>query len=122
MNKIVSTLKEYGVFFIASVDGDTARVRPFGAVTEIDDKVYAVNANVEFDKILLLDYYCSERSEQIPIELKYLTASQKHIKEEFLLEHSLKKNECLRIIENKIYIFDYSEKNPVDERYNFTKL
>ena len=78
--------------------------------------------SVEFDKILLLDYYCSERSEQIPIELKYLTASQKHIKEEFLLEHSLKKNECLRIIENEIYIFDYSEKNPVDERYNFTKL
>lgn len=32
MNSIVTALKNVGVFFIATIDGEQSRVRPFGAV------------------------------------------------------------------------------------------
>lgn len=40
MSKIYDFLKEAGVFFIATEDGDQARVRPFGLVFEYEDKLY----------------------------------------------------------------------------------
>jgi len=40
MNKATELLKEAKTFFIATVEGDQPRVRPFGAVAEIDGKTY----------------------------------------------------------------------------------
>ena len=40
MGKIYDFLKEAGVFFIATEDGEQARVRPFGLVFEFEDKLY----------------------------------------------------------------------------------
>jgi uncharacterized pyridoxamine 5'-phosphate oxidase family protein len=40
MNKIVEELKKTGTFFVATVDSDQPRVRPFSSVTEIDGKPY----------------------------------------------------------------------------------
>ncbi len=34
MNRIVEEMKKLGVFFVATVDGDQARVRPFSSVAE----------------------------------------------------------------------------------------
>ena len=39
MNKIYTFLKEAGVFYLATVDGDRPRLRPLGAVLEADGKV-----------------------------------------------------------------------------------
>ena len=39
MSKIKDYLSEAGVFFLATVDGDQPKVRPLGAVMEMDDKV-----------------------------------------------------------------------------------
>ncbi len=39
MNTIVEALKNTGVFFIATIDGEQSRVRPFGAVEEIQGKI-----------------------------------------------------------------------------------
>ncbi len=39
MNKIYAFLKEAGVFYLATVDGDRPRLRPLGAVLESDGKV-----------------------------------------------------------------------------------
>ena len=39
MNKIYAFLKEAGVFYLATVDGDRPRLRPLGAVLEADGKV-----------------------------------------------------------------------------------
>lgn len=36
MNQIVEELKKTGTFFVATMDGDQPRVRPFGSVAEID--------------------------------------------------------------------------------------
>lgn len=47
MNNIVKTLKDYGIFFVASNDGDGARVRPFSSVTEIAGKVYICTNNTK---------------------------------------------------------------------------
>jgi uncharacterized pyridoxamine 5'-phosphate oxidase family protein len=45
MKKIVDLLHEAGVFHIATVDGDHARVRPFGFVMEFEGKLYFTTGN-----------------------------------------------------------------------------
>ena len=45
MNSIVTALKNAGVFFIATIDGEQSRVRPFGAVEEIDGKICFLTSN-----------------------------------------------------------------------------
>lgn len=76
----------------------------------------------EFDELLLLDYYCSERSEQIPIDLKYLTSHQKELKEELSKTVSDKNKNSVRLIGDKAYIFNYESKDPVNERYSFSQI
>ena len=39
MNKIVEELKKTGVFYLATIDGDQARVRPISAVEDINGEV-----------------------------------------------------------------------------------
>ena len=45
MNKIVNELKKVKVFFIATVDGQSARVRPFASVTEYEGGAYICCGN-----------------------------------------------------------------------------
>lgn len=45
MNKAVELLQKSKVFYIATIDGDQPRVRPYGAVAEIDGKVYLCTNN-----------------------------------------------------------------------------
>jgi len=40
MNKATEWLQKAGTFYVATVEGDQPRVRPFGAVGEIDGKTY----------------------------------------------------------------------------------
>ena len=40
MNKIVEELKNVGTFYIATVEKDQPRVRPFSSVTEFEDNIY----------------------------------------------------------------------------------
>jgi uncharacterized pyridoxamine 5'-phosphate oxidase family protein len=46
-SKVADLLKESKVFHIATIDGDQSRVRPFGAVAEIDNRVYLCTANTK---------------------------------------------------------------------------
>lgn len=45
MNKIVEELRKTGVFYVATVEGDQPRVRPFSSVTEIDGQLYICTNN-----------------------------------------------------------------------------
>lgn len=45
MNKVVEALKDVGTFYVATIDGDQARVRPFSSVTEFEGKVYLCTGN-----------------------------------------------------------------------------
>ena len=47
MNKIVEALKSTGVFYLATIDGDQARVRPISAVEDINGKVYICTNNTK---------------------------------------------------------------------------
>ncbi len=40
MNEVYEFLKECGVYFLATVDGDQPRVRPFGTIDVFEDRLY----------------------------------------------------------------------------------
>lgn len=40
MKETYEFLKECGVFYLATVEGDQPRVRPFGAINVFEDKLY----------------------------------------------------------------------------------
>ena len=40
MNRVVEALKEHSPFFVATVEGDAPRVRPFSSVTEFEGNLY----------------------------------------------------------------------------------
>jgi uncharacterized pyridoxamine 5'-phosphate oxidase family protein len=45
MDKVIESLRKAGVFHFATVDGDRARVRPFGFVMEFGGKLYFTTGN-----------------------------------------------------------------------------
>ena len=45
MNEVLNFLKETHVFFVATMDKDQPRVRPFGALTEFEGKLYLITSN-----------------------------------------------------------------------------
>lgn len=45
MNRIVEELKKVGVFYLASIDKDSPRVRPFGSICEIENHAYICTGN-----------------------------------------------------------------------------
>ena len=45
MNKVVEELKKVKVFYIATIDEDRARVRPFGSITEFEGNAYICTGN-----------------------------------------------------------------------------
>ena len=47
MNKALEFLKESGVFYLATTEGDQPRVRPFGAVFEYEGKLYILTNNTK---------------------------------------------------------------------------
>lgn len=47
MDKVVQFLKDCKTFYIATMDGDQPRVRPFGAVMKYDDKLYICTNNTK---------------------------------------------------------------------------
>lgn len=47
MNRIVEELKATKVFYVATIDGDQPRVRPFSSVAEIDGQLYICTNNTK---------------------------------------------------------------------------
>ena len=47
MDRVVKFLKEAGTYYLATVDGDQARVRPFGTVNVFEGKVYIQTGKVK---------------------------------------------------------------------------
>lgn len=47
MKKALEFLQECGTFYIATVEGDQPRVRPFGAIFEYEGKLYTVTNNTK---------------------------------------------------------------------------
>ena len=47
MNEVYEFLKKAGTFYLATVDGNQPRVRPFGAVNVFEDKLYLQTGKVK---------------------------------------------------------------------------
>lgn len=47
MNRIVEALKQTQVFYVATLEGDQPRVRPFSSVTEFEGSVYLCTNNTK---------------------------------------------------------------------------
>jgi len=47
MKKTLEFLKKAGTFYIATVDNDQPRVRPFGVVTEFEGRLYICTSNTK---------------------------------------------------------------------------
>ena len=47
MKEVYEFLKEVGTFYIATVDGDKPRVRPFGVVNIFEDKLYVQTGKIK---------------------------------------------------------------------------
>ena len=47
MEKVAKFLKEAGTYFLATVDGDQPRVRPFGTINIFDGKLYIQTGKVK---------------------------------------------------------------------------
>ncbi|WP_160690570.1 pyridoxamine 5'-phosphate oxidase family protein [Clostridium sp. C2-6-12] len=47
MNEVFEFLTENPTFYLATIDGDQARVRPFGAIAKFEDKLYFVTNNTK---------------------------------------------------------------------------
>ena len=47
MKKTLEFLKSAGTFYLATIDGDQPRVRPFGVVTEFEGRLYICTANTK---------------------------------------------------------------------------
>ncbi len=47
MKRVYDFLKKAGVYYLATVEGDQPRVRPFGTVNEFDGKLYIQTGKVK---------------------------------------------------------------------------
>ncbi|MEL7568268.1 MAG: pyridoxamine 5'-phosphate oxidase family protein [Dehalobacterium sp.] len=47
MNEVFEYLKNCGTFYLATIDGDQPRVRPFGAVDIFEGKIYIQTGNIK---------------------------------------------------------------------------
>lgn len=47
LGRIMGFIKKCGVFFLATIDGDQARVRPFGAIDRFEDRLYIQTGRVK---------------------------------------------------------------------------
>lgn len=47
MKEVLEYLKGAGTYYLATVDGDQARVRPFGTVCEFEGKLYIQTGNIK---------------------------------------------------------------------------
>ncbi len=47
MKEALEFLKKCGVFYLATIDGDQPRVRPFGAFMAFEGKLYLITANTK---------------------------------------------------------------------------
>lgn len=85
--------------------------------------VFFKRMGADFDKILLLDFYCSEKSDIVPSELRYLAGGKSNYTE-ILRGSSMSKNKKaqVKMIEDTAYIIDYSQRSPVDGNFRIGEV
>ena len=95
MNDILQFLRDNPTFYIATMDGDQPRVRPFGAITEFEGKLYLVTANnknvykqLKANPKFELSITAANGMDWIRIEAKAEFDSRKEVKVKMLADNS----------------------------------
>lgn len=91
MKEVQAFLKECGVFFIATTDGNEPHVRPFGVSEIINDRLYIMTGKVKnvFKEVAMNDRFeiCAVKpsgSEWMRLSGKLVNDESLAVKEEFL--------------------------------------
>lgn len=92
MEEILSYLKECGTFYIATIDGDQPRVRPFGAVTDFEGKLYIVTNNTkkvyrQLNSNPKLEISATCKDTWLRLEAKAIREDSKAVREKILAEY-----------------------------------
>lgn len=103
-------------------------IKLYDIFTEFTEKIIHDKDELsEIKKVLLLDYYHSCKSGILPKKLSHLEPMRKftsqrsrEIAEELNIKHN--KEYAIKFIEKNYFIFDYSEKNPVTQRYELIQI
>jgi uncharacterized pyridoxamine 5'-phosphate oxidase family protein len=66
MKQVVDLFHQAGVFFLATVDGNRARVRPFGFIMEFEGRLYFTTGNKKPVYAQLKKYPHAEMSAMLP--------------------------------------------------------
>ena len=76
----------------------------------------------DFDRILLLDFYTSEKSDVVPSELRYLAGGKAELNEILKSVSARGKNTQARLVGDTAYIIDYSHRSPVDGSFKIAEV
>ncbi len=68
MKEVLKYLNECGVFYLATVEADQPRVRPFGAVCAFEEKLYIVTSN---EKRFMSRLKATQRSKSVACQLEH---------------------------------------------------
>lgn len=95
MKDVLQFLRDNPTFYIATMDGDQPRVRPFGAIMEFEGKLYLVTANnkkvyaqLKANPKFELSITAANGMEWIRIEAKAEFDSRKEAKVKMLADNS----------------------------------
>jgi uncharacterized pyridoxamine 5'-phosphate oxidase family protein len=91
MNKITEFLRQCGIFYLATMDGEQPRVRPFGAVMEYEGKIYFCTNNTKpvYAQMLknpMVEMSCSLENRWIRVSGRVMPDTRSEVKEAMLNE------------------------------------
>ena len=92
MKEVCDFLKKCGVFYLATVDGDKPRVRPFGAINIFEDKLYnqtgkVKNVSKQMQKNPNIEICAFNEGKWIRIEAQVVTDDRVEAKKSMLDEN-----------------------------------
>lgn len=95
----------------------------YDVFVEFLETIYSQDDMIKIKELLLYDYFASDSSDLPPESLRCLWKSERHYKKEAyaVLESAGKisdKENTVRFIGEKAFIFNYSAKNPVTDRFD----
>lgn len=74
------------------------------------------------DRVLLLDFYTSEKSELVPSRLRYLANTKEKLSAFGKIAQQGNKKAQVKFIGNDAYIIDYSKRSPVDGSFEIAEV
>lgn len=94
MKEILTYLKECGTFYLATEENGQPRVRPFGAVTDYENKLYLITSNQKpvYDQLVKnpkIEISGMNKGTWVRLEAEVVFDTRREVKEKMLEEYSM---------------------------------